>query len=291
MTDTSLALPGVPHHAAVAHSSSNELAWKWFRTLRWHLLLLFWSDLGRKIIERKYDAFTTDQAYENRPKGKWLIGRCIDWLVLRQDTHVALRQRLAIVVDELSRAALELRDQGVQPVHLVSGPCGLARDLRLAWAKLKAKDPACSEWLQLTGLDLDQSGETLPAARQLADAVQVPLALENQDLLDASGLRERFADRPVHLFLSMGLTVWLAPADLPVFLTGVYDLLEPGGLFLVDYFRHHSSARYLDDFEMKAPYLPDAEYEALLTQAGFHIEAKQETANQVNVVYRLRKPY
>lgn len=280
---------GAPRHADVARSTPRQLAWKWIKDFKWHLLFLFLSDYGREIMERKYDAFTTDRAYENRPSGRWLIGKLVDWVVLQQDTHVALRQRLAAVVEELVGVTLEFRNAGANPVRVVSGPCGLARDLRLTWKRLEETGKAPRGWLQLVGLDLDFTGEVLPAVQRLADKAQVPITVDKQDLLDTARLKERFKGQPVHVFLSIGLTVWLDPSELEQMLGAIHALLEPGGLLLVDNFRPHASSRYLEDFEINARYHSDPEFESQLRNAGFALEKKIETPNRVNVLYGSRK--
>src|ERR671934_1306150 len=89
-------------HARGARSSSAELGRRWLRQGKVWLLPLLLSDYGREIIERKYDAIATDRAYDVRPSGRWgPVGKLVDWIVLQQDIHVGLRQRLALVVDEV----------------------------------------------------------------------------------------------------------------------------------------------------------------------------------------------
>jgi hypothetical protein len=119
------------------------------------MLPLLLSDYGHDLIYRKYDAIATDRAYANRPSGKFgLLGRAVDSLVLRQDIHAGLRQRLEIVAGEVAYAVRDTWAHGIPNALLASGPCGLARDLRLAWKALGA--PAGR--LDLLGLDLDSTG-------------------------------------------------------------------------------------------------------------------------------------
>jgi len=281
---------GVPHHAKAAKSTPAKQAWKWFFRFKWHLLLLFLSDYGREIITRKYDAFATDRAYANKPSGKWLIGKIVDWMVLRQDTHVALRERLEIVTDELANSTKITRLEGHHPVRLVSGPCGLVRDLCQTWQRLDEQGERPWEWLEIAGLDLDFSGEVLAEADRRAKAANVPLTLTKQDLLDTDSLRRLLGDQEVTVFLSMGLTVWLDDASRKRFFEGLYLLIAPGGMLVVDNFRRHASSRFLEDFEMVAWYPSDEDFEESLIEAGFEIQAKRETSNDVNVVYRAYKP-
>jgi hypothetical protein len=274
-------------HADIAHSTSRQLAQKWIRSLKWHYLLLLLSDYGREIIEHKYDAFTTDRAYENQPSGKGVIGKLVDWYVHQLDIHVGLRQRLAIVVDELATAAPEFRETRTPLVRIVSGPCGLARDLRLVWARLRAEGKAPHNWLQVIGVDLDLEDNVLPEAQRLAGSAEIPLNLIKCDLLNSVGLKASLA--PMHVFLSIGVTVWMDPQTLTQFLRSVHTLSEPGGLLIVDNFREHKASRYAKDMEQNPRYHTDADFERCLTTAGFEIEGKHATKNGINVVYRARR--
>jgi SAM-dependent methyltransferase len=262
------------------------LARRWVSQGKVWLLPMLLSDYGREIVERKYDAITTDHAYDVRPAGRWgPIGALVDWIILHQDIHVGLRQRLAIVVEEVAAAVRDRRDGGARPVRLASGPCGLARDLRLAWRELGAP----SGELELLGLDLDPSGEVLPLAAERAARDGVPLRLARCDLLDHAALAAGLGRRPVDVFLSIGLTVWLEASELAVLLAGFRTSLTPGGILIVDNFRAHGASRFARDLEMETRYHAPAVFERALREAGFVIEAARETANRVNVVYRCRR--
>jgi hypothetical protein len=168
---------------------------------------------------------------------------------------------------------------------VVSGPCGLARDLRRAWWSLGAPTGR----LELLGLDLDSSGDVLPAAAGRAGAEGVPLATSRCDLLDHAALKREVGERPADIFLCIGLGVWLDPPELVHLLKGLHDNLTERGLLIVDNFRAHGASRFAADLEMKTRYHSDAGFERALRESGFTVEATQETENRVNVVYRCRK--
>lgn len=278
----------IPRHAAVAHSSPRQLARRWFKTFRWHLLLLFLSDMGRSIIHRKYDAVSTDRAYNTRPSGRFLVGALIDWYVLRQSLHKGLRQRLKIVVSELVRLTLEYEGRGAKPVRIVSGPCGLARDLARTAETLGRGGPVAGR-VEFWGVDLDRSGEALPeAARRVAEQGSA-LHIQKSDLLAPYVLQEEFADRPVHIFNSIGLTPWLDMDDVKRLFKTAHSLLVPGGALVVDNFHPHAQSKFGPELEMDTRYHPDAVFERALEEAGFVIESRQDTPNHVNVVYTARK--
>ena len=288
MTTAEMVLNGPPvgRHADAARGSADELARRWLREGKLWLLPLLLSDYGRDIVERKYDAISTDRAYANRPSGRLgPVGTVVDWVVLRQSNHVGLRQRLGLVVEEVAAATRDAWALGVPTVRLASAPCGLARDLRLVWCALGAPTGR----LELLGLDLDAGGEVLPLAARLAAAEGVPLRTARCDLFAPNALQQALGGRPVDVFLSIGLSPWLDPPDLALLLGRANAALSPGGVLVVDRFCRPSAERFARDLEIRTRYHGRTEFEAALTKAGFAIVARRETRNGVSDVYRCRK--
>jgi len=251
---------------------------RWVKTFRWHLLPLFLSAMGQSIISRKYDAFTTDRAYENSPGGPLVVGRFIDWIVLQTQPHPALRRRLAMVVDELQAAVGTFQAAGVRPVRVVSAPVGLARDLILALRGMQD--------LELWSLDLDPSGDVLAVAKERAALAGLALCTAQVDLLDGS-LPSRFVGAPVHVFNCIGLMSWLDPPQIAQLLSLINEILIPGGVLLLDNFRRHTGSHFGPDLEIDTRYHPEEAFEGLLEAAGFSVQRKQETSDGVCVLYTL----
>jgi len=281
----------VAHHASAARTTPGKQAWQWLRQGKLHLLMLFLSDFGRDIITRKYDAFTTDRAYVNKPSGIGLVGRMVDRMVLKQDMQVALRERLDIVQAELTTALIAASERVADKVRVASGPCGLLRDLTRTWTGLEQQGRNPANWLDISGFDLDERGDVINEAQLRAASAGMPIRLVEHDLLDVDGLHGYYGHRPVHVFLSMGLTVWLDPASRLRFLRGIHDVMAPAGVAIIDNFREHDASRYLKAFEMEAWYPSDEEQESQLREAGFEIDNKRESSNGVSVVYVVRKPH
>jgi SAM-dependent methyltransferase len=274
-------------HQEVAVSTSRQLAWKWLRQGKVHMPLLFLSNFGRHLITRKYDAFTTDLAYENRAKGSLIAGKLLDRYVLNQSLHEGLRQRLVLVADELVAGIRERAAAGSGPVLVVSGPSGLTRDLITAHGRLQSEfAPPNVEWV---AVDLDHSGEVLDEARRRCAVAGIDLATHKVDLLAPDALGQALGGRKADLFNSIGLTAWLGMEDVERLFASISEALAPGGTFIVDNFHEHSESKYGDAFEMATRYHPDGEFETALRASGFEPVSKRVTANKVNVVYRARK--
>ncbi len=272
-------------HRATRTHGPVTLAARWFLMFRWHLLALFLSDLGRSMVVRKYDAFTTDNGYDAAGRGGNPFTRLIDRIVRSRDTHVALRQRLDIVTSELVEVVLSRRRRGT--VRLISGPVGLGRDLRQTWSRLEALGTHPEGWLEVTGLDLDAGGGVLEEASRLASHGRMPLETFRVDLLDSDAVT-RTVGEPVDVFNSIGLGVWLDALGFEGLLGSVRSVLETGGVLIIDHWRRHGGSRYVGALQMPARYVTDTEFEAALAGAGFVIEQKRTTPNDIVVVYRAR---
>ena len=272
-------------HRNATVDKPGRLAARWFFTFRWHLLALFLSDLGRSMVVRKYDAFTTDNGYRKEPKGSDSVSRFVDGVVRQRDTHVALRQRLEIVTSELVEVSLAKRDPG--GVRLVSGPVGLGRDVRQTWSRLDALGTNPAQWLDITGVDLDASGTVLDEASRLAVQDLVPLETYCLDLLDPSGIVDAIGSR-ADVFNTIGLSTWLDRESLDKLLASIREALMPDGVLIIDHWREHAGSKYVKTLQMPARYVTDAEFETSLRSAGFTIEQKRVTENEVVVVYRVK---
>lgn len=281
-----VALARVGRHADAARTEPGALARRWLRQGKLWLLPLLLSDYGRDIVARKYDAISTDRAYANHPSGRLgPIGTLIDWIVLRQDNHAGLRQRLELVVDEIVLAATSAWAGGAESVRVVSAPCGLARDLRRAWAMLGR--PA--RRLELLGLDLDASGEVLPAAARLAADAGVPLRTARCDLFAEGDLARTLGARPADIFLCIGLSPWLERPDLNRLLGSIAGAVADGDILILDRFCAPRVERFARDLEIHTRYHSHAEMLTALADAGFRVEAARQTKNGISVVYRCRK--
>jgi SAM-dependent methyltransferase len=272
-------------HVVTRPSGRRRLALRWIASFRWHLLVLFLSDLGRSMIDRKYDAFTTDNAYCPAPRGNSRLARMVDGIVRRKDTNVALRQRLEVVSGLLTEAVLTKRPGG--PVRLASGPVGLGRDVRQAWARLRSLGTLPAQWLEVVGIDLDASSTVLDEAARLARAEGLPLATRRLDLLEP-GIATDIGGH-VDVFNSIGLGVWLDEDQLRSLLWTIHSALADDGILVIDQWRRHGGSKYVGALQMPAHYISDERFESALMAAGFAIEEKRVTENGVVVVYRARQ--
>jgi SAM-dependent methyltransferase len=231
------------------------------------------------ILMRKYDAFTTDYAYETNPASLLgPLGRSAARRVMNYPLHVAMRERLAIVAGALAEAV----ERRPGSARVLSAPCGLGRDLITAAGRLGPRAAGVT-W---EALDLDARGDVIPEARRRTAAVGLPVAFHREDLLDPAGLAARARTEPYDVVNCIGLATWLSLAEVERLARFFHDsVLRPGGALVIDNWAPHAHSRSGEDLEIFAEYhAPDA-FRASLEAAGFAVERAQTTSNGACTVY------
>lgn len=269
--------PGARHTAA-AVSTPREIVWRFVKRGRPHYVVMLLSSQGRMVLERKYDAFTTDSGYDLTPSGKWgPVGKLVDMAVRRFPVHAALRHRLELVVGALVDAVG--RAPG-EPVRVLSAPCGLGRDV-LTLAGRVGRDR-----IQLVALDIDEKGDVLPELRRRAAAAGVPVETVRADLFGP----ELSALPRFDVVNCIGLTAWVADEDLPALFGRLAALTTPGGTLVVDNWRRHAHSKLGDLLEIPTRYHPMDRFAALLREAGFETGEPKVTPDGIVEVWTAVTP-
>ncbi len=277
---------GRARHVGTTIPSVHRAAGRLIRSGRPQYLPLLLSDQARMIVSRRYDAFTTDRAYENAPHGALgLLGKAADALVLRFPVHAALRGRLALVVDELAAEVRRAGVRGVQHVRVLSAPCGLARDVLLA-AKHLSDGPGVS----LTGVDLDEVGDVLPEVERRATEAGVEILLLRGDLFGPLPDVERAVatDGRFHVVSCIGITSWIDLDELSLLMGRLHALAAPGGVLLIDLWRPDRHARLARTLGLPAHYHAPADFARELRCAGFAVIRTRPTDGAVNTLWIAR---
>lgn len=276
-------------HDAGARTPTWRLVLRFRLRLRWRQLLAFPSNYSWMVMRRKYDAFTTDRAYDERPSS-WLgpLGWWADRRVLRYPLHVALRERLQFVTEALV-AEVRARDRRPQErrVRLLSAPCGLVRDLTQAGAELRALDPGLLETLELHALDIDERGDVIPEATRRAAAADLPVSFHREDLFDPRGLTARVRDDgPFDIVNTIGLAAWLSLDEVERLACFLHRrVMRRGSTLLIDNFARHEHSDLGDDLEIFTRYHEPAEFERTLERCGLRVTARRVSTNGVCTLY------
>jgi hypothetical protein len=251
---------------------------------------LLFSDQARSILARGYDAFTTDRAYDLRPHG-WAgpIGRAADRRVLALPVHVALRERLAVVVDELEHAVREVAHEGAgrepltMPVRVLSAPCGLIRDITEAAERLSGVPVT---W---TAADLDDRGDVLPEAMRRSRAAGLDVSFVRGDLFDPAIWNRPTSRSPFHVVSCIGLTAWVDLHDVGTLAGRFHDFLVPGGTLLMDNWREDADATLARALDLPANYHDPLAFARTLEREGFAVSRRRPTSREVNTLWVLRR--
>jgi hypothetical protein len=286
---TILGGPTRARHASGAVSTPGRLVWRIVRTGRLLYPILLLSDQGRMILERKYDAFVTDRAYENAPHGRLgPIGRAVDAYVLRFPVHEAIRQRLPMVVGALEEGVAA---QGVAgaAVRVLSAPCGLGRDVLEAASRLR--HPGHRVRVAWTGVDIDESGTVLEETAHRATEAQVPITLLREDLFaDRSALSDHVRhEGRFHVVSCIGLASWLDLADLARLTARFRDLAQPGATLLIDNFRRHKHSHLGSKLEIPTRYHVDRDMGSALSAGGWTPIEMRESENGIATLWIARR--
>jgi hypothetical protein len=196
---------------------------------KFHLIPVYYllklSDLSREGIANSGSYMFAEHIYRNQPSGLGPLGRWLDARLLSSLPARAFRRRCLRGVEEM-RLALESLSVHVNPVRVLSIPCGLPRDLAMLAGLLKTDGSQLLQRIEYHGMDIDL--ELLSLAERYT--AKTPVASKRYHHGDAL-LSETFPPGPFHFVISTGLNEFLAISELAVFVRNVFDRLAEGGTF------------------------------------------------------------
>jgi SAM-dependent methyltransferase len=220
--------------------------------------LLTTSDLAAEAVAGSGSWRFADHIYRNHASGRRLVGRVIDFVLLRVRPARAFRTRYRFTRDGVIRA-LRAGASG-SGAKILSVPCGFPREL-LEAAAAETPGPGCT----LYGIDLDP--EPLAAGRRAAEEAGVSDAFEflAADAMDASKY-----PHDLDLIVSTGFGEFLSDDLLGSFLRICRDKLHPAGTLLITATdRHVMSDFLLKEVELHTHYRSAERLRHLLAEAGF----------------------
>ena len=195
---------------------------------KYHLLpvyaLLTTSDLAREGIRNSGSFRFADHIYRNEPSGRYGVGRVLDRVLLKLRGARSMRSRFFHSCIEIRggiRNVVEARLAGgaaggarvpdppcsgpasIDPIVVISVPCGIARDLFEVAEMLHTTEPELYEQVDFIGIDLDP--EALDLSRTLtqdhpcfefrcADAFGAESLLKGADVVVSLGFGEFLSD-------------------------------------------------------------------------------------------------
>ena len=249
---------------------------------KWRHFINAPSNLGWMVLRRKYDAFTTDAAYDEKPSS-WLgpLGWWADRRVRNYPLHVALRERLAYTSAEIG-VAIDERLATRETVAVLTAPAGLCRDIVTAarWVEHGALPR-----VRFTAVDIDDRGDVIPEAQARCGVAQLDIEFERADVFAARSLRD---GRSYDVVNCIGLACWLTLDELERLLRLFRARVGVGATLLIDNFAWHAHSALGDDLEIETRYHDRDAFVDRLSAAGFSVERERVTRNGVNTLFVAR---
>ena len=165
------------------------------------------SDLAREGLEHSGSHRFADHIYRSEPSGRGIVGRWLDGRLLALPAVRSFRHRYLAARNELSLFLIDrLKQPGDRPVHVLSVPCGIPRELADAADLVRWRLGALPDRLVFHGYDLDREvlDEAIRFARDRGlrtfrahhgDALDRAAYLQSFDYITCTGLAEFLDDR------------------------------------------------------------------------------------------------
>jgi SAM-dependent methyltransferase len=251
--------------------TSESIPRKLLREGKLHLLpvyaLMRTSDLAREGIENSGSYRFADHVYRNEASGRFGLGRVLDAVLLRMRGARSMRNRFHHAQNEIVAAAHAFQAAGrpaAAPFRVLSIPCGIARDLVLAGARIARELPAVYDRSTFFGVDLDPV--PLELSRELAPSDD-HFIFARGDALDASAFPSE-----LDVIVSTGLGEFLDNDLLVRFYRNCHERLRVGGVFVTSGMQADRVADYLmrQLAELHTHYRRADELIRWLHTVGFH---------------------
>jgi SAM-dependent methyltransferase len=234
---------------------------RWLEIPLYHLLKQ--SYLAREGLENSGSYRFADHIYRNQPSGSGFVGTLLDRALMSLPAVRSFRNRYLAARDELVDFLVG-RASFFEPVHIVSVPCGLPRELSEAARIAAERAPGCLDHVYFHGIDLDK--KVLGDAVKFAATQGLPTFFAHYgDALDAKSY-------PItaDFITCTGLAEFLDDAQLEK-LYGIFrQVLKPDGKLFTSGMRRLPLSDYLLELaELHTHYRNSEDLERLAKHARF----------------------
>ena len=253
-----------------------------------HLLpiygLMLTSYLGREGILHSGSFRFADHIYRNRPRGRFGVGLLLDAALLRLPAARSMRSRYIHSRDQIVAEVRRRSAAGASDIHVVSVPCGIAREMVEAADVLDRDMPEAAARVRYHGIDMDT--EPLELSRELAGA-RPAFSFTRGDAFDADAY-----PRDADVIVSTGLVDFLPDDDATRFFRVCLGALRPGGLLVTSAQQPQRLADWLmrELAELRPYYRGPDRIAGVVAAAGFGEIAADKDAVGLQSLVTARKP-
>ncbi len=237
---------------------------KWYLIPPYYFLLT--SFLAKEAVCNSGSWMLADHIYCGKPRGRLLLGKIIDALLLSLPSAKSFRSRYMFIRDEVIQRVLHYGETKQASIHVLSVPSGIPRDLIEASFFILRRYDNMNGRMHFWGIDLDAA--VFQAAAKVAREYNV---LDHFSFVCKDAFDPLAYPKPLHIITSTGFGEFLSDAELEQFYTLCYNALEPEGTFLTTaLWRHTLSDFLLREFaEIHTHYRTADMVQPILKRAGF----------------------
>ena len=247
---------------------SHSIPRKLIREGKWYLLpvyyLLTTSELANEGIKNSGSHYFADHIYANKPKGKFIIGKILDYILLKLESAQSLRARYIYAKKEIHKLVGEVSHEN--SINILAVPCGLSREFFEVSDELKSENHPRYSHVNWTGIDLDE--ELIKKLEEKNNMHGYNIKFISGDALDQNTYNiEELYD----MIINTGFTEFLDDLDTLNFYKIAHNYLKQEGIFFTSGMMPHKLSDYLmkNIAELHTQYRSEDLLKELACSAGF----------------------
>jgi hypothetical protein len=235
---------------------------------RWYLLPVYYflitSELAREGIKNSGSYHFADHIYENKPKGKFVIGKMLDYVLLNLESAQSLRARYIHAKKEIYNLVKTVNHRG--SIDILAVPCGLTREFFEVAEELKKGNNILYNRIHWYGIDLDEKLIKMLVVKN--DEYSHKIQFIAGDALNEKTYQ---IQKNYDMIISTGFTEFLNDSDTLSFYKIAYSHLKEGGIFFTSGMTPHKFSEYLmkNIAELHTEYRSESTLRELAHNAGF----------------------
>jgi CRP-like cAMP-binding protein/SAM-dependent methyltransferase len=210
------------------------------------------------------DFLTIEMIYQNQPAGTGRLGHVLDRCFLNLPAAIAVRNRRALLAEEITTVVAQKRGAAA---HITSLACGPAAELFDVFAQLEDRTRVVA-----TLIDIDLQALAFVGDRRDKTRLQRQMRLINANLIYLATGRHTIDLREQDLIYSIGLIDYFSDKFVVKLLNYIYDGLRPGGKVILGNFHPRNPTKPLMDYvlDWELIHRTEADMDRLFRSSAFN---------------------
>lgn len=209
------------------------------------------------------DYFTIAMIYGNKPLGSGRIGPLIDQCILECAPSQAVRNRKALMSEEIRRT---VENCGGRKAEVTSLACGPATEIFDVYEKIKDRS-----LLKTNLLDIDLQALAYVSEKREQAGLQNQMRLLNDNLISLALGRTRTDLKDQDLIYSIGLIDYFNDKIVVKLMNLIHSMLRPGGRVILGNFHPRNECKAMMDYilDWKLIHRSEEDMDRLYTMSNF----------------------